>query len=112
MIEAAIQICKVRSQSRIAGSHKSPDITADRTSFRLREKGIVPYAGKGRSDAALEIVKENAVFAEEVPATVLPELREVIGGKVESALLHGFEPDNLDVQIVIGSHLLRPEFFE
>jgi hypothetical protein len=57
------------------------------------------------------VQKEETVFRKIIPAAVFPKLREVLLGEPHAALFHDFEPEDLDIQVVIGNDLGGPAVF-
>ena len=109
MVELRVPAGVFGGQLGVPGADQAPDLAADGAALRFEEEPVVPGAGERRADAALDVVQKHAVLGEIVPAAILPEFDEVVGSQPRASLLERFEPDELDVHVVVGDDRLGPE---
>ena len=109
MVKSSVIVGIFHSQSRIVGSDETPDFTADGTAFGADEKFIVPSTGERRINTMFKVVDKNTVFTAGVKTSFLPEFSQLTGSRSNADFLQCFEPDDLNIQVIIGVELFGPE---
>ena len=107
MIEAAVLQRHGHRRVRISGMNERPNFRADGATHPLLEIGVVEPAGIRRADSPPGVAHEIPVFPERIPAVGQPRLSQIVGGDGRPLFLQHRQPEQLDVQIVIGDVLVQ-----
>jgi len=93
-----------RGDLRAPRRHASPDLRADERPARVLV-GVPPGAGKRRQQPAAQVGLRRPVFGPVRGDEQRPVLAERVRIDVDALLLHGDEPQELDVQVVVRQRL-------
>jgi len=107
MIEGAVERGVVRGQVGRAREDVAPDLGADGAAHARLPELIGEAARHRRMDAQAPVTAEDAVLIEGIPAPFQPGRRQVVRGERGALLLEHLEPEDLEVEVVVGWHLRR-----
>ncbi len=111
VIHASVLIGKCGGKIRVPGSHAGPDLAADRRPHAVGEP-VVMLAANGGLDTQEEVGLAQTVLVPGVGEMITPGLPKVALSDLRAYLSQFRQPDQLQVQVVIGNGALGHRIVE
>src|SRR4051812_44172016 len=94
----------MRREVGCARKRVAPDLRPDRAAQAGLPELVGEASGEWWMDTQSPVAAKDAVLVEGIPAAFQPGGCEVVAGERRAAFLQDFEPQHLEIEIVVGRH--------